>query len=106
MQKGRKSIYECQSTSFICSTPINEARSCIKHFLSFSLPVFLRKGESGGSWWPEISSSCRARNAASPGNAVCAGVKHVREGTWGMSRELPKGCSEDRAVKGHPVNEL
>lgn len=39
---------------------------------------------------------------AGPGNDVCPGVEHVNKGTWGMSRELPKGRSEDSGAGRTP----
>lgn len=58
----------------------------MKHFLSFSLPI---------SWGSQVVFGGQRFHHpsgpgmfASPGNEEYPGVRHVNEGTWGMSREL------------------
>lgn len=78
--------------------PPNEARSCMKHF------PFL--GEGGVRWFLVARGFIMLQGQecllALGMMCVCPGVEHVNEGTWGVSRELPKGWSEDSGAGRTP----
>lgn len=111
MQKGRKTIYECQSTSFFLPPP-NEARSCMKPFLPFSLPIFWARGSQ------VVLGGKRFHHPAEAGMLLALGrMYRLVWSMWtrahgechGSCGWMPKGRGEDsaagRASRGRAVTD-
>lgn len=82
-KKGEKLFMSARAPPSSAPPPPNEARSCSKHFLSFSLPISWGRGSQVLLGGKRFHHPAKSGMFASPGDDV----KHVNEGTWWMSRE-------------------